>query len=180
MSSEPDHEWSGGIWVEGYALRKIEISQHNLVDATSREILPLGFPNEGCPSPHVWELTAIQSHLYKLHYMKFGKRIALIAPSLFALILSACGVSGGVTRNSEDTGDVTTYQIVTLLPADAIPSIDNPRFYSIAEADLEYSPDELVIGVDFDGDARAYSIEVLSSREIVNDVVNGKPIAVTW
>jgi hypothetical protein len=112
--------------------------------------------------------------------MKLNKRIALTAPVLLVLILSACGVSGSVTRVSEETGEVTTYQIVTLLPADAIQSIDNPRFYSIAEADKEYSPEELVIGVDFDGDARAYSIEVLSSREIVNDVVNGRPIAVTW
>jgi hypothetical protein len=112
--------------------------------------------------------------------MKFGKKIAVTALFILVLILSACGVTRSVTRVSEDTGEVTSYQIVTLLPADAIPSIDNPRFYSIAEADLEYSPDELVIGVDFDGDVRAYSIEVLSSREIVNDVVNGQPIAVTW
>jgi hypothetical protein len=71
-------------------------------------------------------------------------------------------------------------EIVTLLPRDAIPAIDNPVFLSAEEADLQYEPDELVIGVNFDGDARAYSIPKLSSHEIVNDTVGGRKIAVTW
>jgi len=37
-----------------------------------------------------------------------------------------------------------------------------------------------VIGVNYDGDQRAYSIGILSSREVANDVVNGVPIAVTY
>jgi hypothetical protein len=72
------------------------------------------------------------------------------------------------------------YQIITLLPKDAIRSIDDPKFYSVAEADEEYSPGEFIIGVEFDGEARAYSIPLLSSREIVNDTIQGRPIAVTW
>ena len=72
------------------------------------------------------------------------------------------------------------YQIVTLLPPDAIPSIDEPQFYDVNEADLEYHPDELVLGVEFDGDARAYPIGLLVCREIVNDTVRSQPIAVTY
>jgi hypothetical protein len=71
-------------------------------------------------------------------------------------------------------------EIVTLLPRDAIPAIDNPTFISADEADGQYEAEELVIGVNFDGDARAYSIPVLSSHEIVNDTVAGRKIAVTW
>jgi hypothetical protein len=71
-------------------------------------------------------------------------------------------------------------EIVTLLPRDAIPAIDDPTFLSVEEADEQYEPDELVIGVEFDGDARAYSIPLLSSHEIVNDTVGGRKIAVTW
>jgi hypothetical protein len=71
-------------------------------------------------------------------------------------------------------------EIITLLPRDGIPSIDNPTFISAEEADQQYDPDELVIGVQFDGDARAYSIPKLSSHEIVNDTVGGRKIAVTW
>jgi len=72
------------------------------------------------------------------------------------------------------------YTIVTLLPRDGIPAIDNPQFLGPAEADDFYDPDELVIGVEFEGDARAYSVPFLSGHEIVNDTVGGRKIAVTW
>jgi len=74
----------------------------------------------------------------------------------------------------------TDLEIVTLLPRDAIPAIDNPQFLSSQEADEFYEPKELVLGVTFDGDARAYSVPFLSSHEIVNDTVGGEKIAVTW
>ena len=73
-----------------------------------------------------------------------------------------------------------TYEIVTLLPPDAIPSIDNPVFLTAEEADEEYAPQEMVLGVSIDGDHRAYSSSHLDSHEIVNDTVGGRPIAVTW
>jgi hypothetical protein len=72
------------------------------------------------------------------------------------------------------------YEMVTLLPRDAIPAIDDPQFLSAAEANDFYDPDELVIGVVFNGDARAYSVPFLSNHEIVNDTVGGVKIAVTW
>jgi hypothetical protein len=70
--------------------------------------------------------------------------------------------------------------IVTLLPPDAIPAIDNPQFLSAEEADQFYDPQELVMGVSFNGDSRAYSAPFLSNHEIVNDTVGGVKIAVTW
>ena len=72
------------------------------------------------------------------------------------------------------------YELVTLLPRDAIPAIFEPEFLTAEEADSEYDDNEFVIGVEIDGEARAYSVPYLSSREIVNDTVGGKPIAVTW
>jgi hypothetical protein len=66
------------------------------------------------------------------------------------------------------------------LPRDAIPAIDEPQFLTVAEADAIYDPDELVIGVEFNGEARAYSVPLLSNHEIVNDTVGGVKIAVTW
>lgn len=79
-----------------------------------------------------------------------------------------------------DTFDPTDYEIVTLLPFDANPSIDEPRFYDAQEADREYEQYEIVIGVVVDGEARAYPIDLLSRHEIVNDTIAGHPIAVTW
>lgn len=71
-------------------------------------------------------------------------------------------------------------KLVTLLPKDAIRAIDDPQFYPAAAADEEYGPGERVLGVEIDGDARAYPTGLLSAHEIVNDNVGGMPIAVTW
>jgi hypothetical protein len=71
-------------------------------------------------------------------------------------------------------------EIVTLLGFDAIPAILDPVFVEAAVADREMKPTELVLGLSINGDSRAYSIPMLSAHEIVNDVVGGEPVAVTW
>ncbi len=64
-------------------------------------------------------------------------------------------------------------------PKDGIPSIDAPKFVPVAEmADL--GPEEPVIGLSIEGDARAYPLRILTWHEIVNDVVGGVPVAVTY
>lgn len=71
-------------------------------------------------------------------------------------------------------------EIVTLLPPDAIPAIDNPRFITAQEADQQLALSDLVIGVSIDGKHRAYGAAFLSAHEIVNDTLGGRAIAVTW
>ena len=71
-------------------------------------------------------------------------------------------------------------EIVTLLPFDAIPAILEPEFVSVEVADEELEDHNLVLGLSINDDHRAYSIPTLSAHEIVNDVVGGKPVAVTW
>jgi hypothetical protein len=78
------------------------------------------------------------------------------------------------TRNYDDL------DIITLLPPDAIPAIDNPQFLNAQDAESEYAPDELILGVAHNGEAKAYSTGLLSSHEIVNDTIGGAKIAVTW
>lgn len=72
------------------------------------------------------------------------------------------------------------YEITSVLPKDAIPAIFDPDFLPADTANLQYRDTDMVIGVSIDGDHRAYHVAYLSAREIVNDVVGGKPIAVTW
>lgn len=72
------------------------------------------------------------------------------------------------------------FRIITLLPRDAIPAIDNPQYYTVGKADAEYDDEEQVLGVFFEGEARAYSVAKLSRHEIVNDTVGGQAISVTW
>ncbi|MEM6490690.1 MAG: DUF3179 domain-containing protein [Pseudomonadota bacterium] len=64
-------------------------------------------------------------------------------------------------------------------PKDGSPSIDDPVFAPAAAVD-DIGPMEPVIMVDIDGDARAYPFSVLIWHEIVNDVVGGVPVAVTY
>ena len=93
--------------------------------------------------------------------------------------------SDGAIGTSSPSGNASPsneikLNIVTLLGFDGIPSIENPEFVESEVADETYDPDELVLGVEINGDARAYSVPLLSRHEIVNDIVGGKPIAVTW
>lgn len=76
--------------------------------------------------------------------------------------------------------DGRNVEMQTVLSRDAIQSIDNPRFVSVEQANRDYRDSELVMGVEINGDARAYSVPMLSRHEIVNDVVGEQPIAVTW
>ncbi|WP_442488273.1 DUF3179 domain-containing protein [Halomonas litopenaei] len=63
---------------------------------------------------------------------------------------------------------------------DGIPAIDRPRFESAAQADAWLDPGDKVIGYHHDGVARAYPQRILVWHEIVNDVVAGEPISVTY
>ena len=65
-----------------------------------------------------------------------------------------------------------------LLDKDDIKPIYDPSFVSAGEAKL--LGEDHVMGVAINGDVRAYPIGVLRFREMVNDVVGGVPLLVTW
>jgi hypothetical protein len=64
-------------------------------------------------------------------------------------------------------------------PKDGIPSIDAPQFQPVAD-ETDVKPNEPVIGLSINGDARAYPLRILIWHEIVNDTVGGEPVAVTY
>jgi hypothetical protein len=63
-----------------------------------------------------------------------------------------------------------------------LPPISNPSTKRARELAGEVSDDELVLGVEINGEARAYPINQLHwpQREVFNDVLGGRPIAATW
>jgi Protein of unknown function (DUF3179) len=65
-------------------------------------------------------------------------------------------------------------------PPDGIPSIDDPKFISIQEADKYLKDSDLVLGLNINGDVRAYPLQILVWHEIVNDKLGGVPITVTY
>lgn len=75
---------------------------------------------------------------------------------------------------------ITEQDIIPVLDKDAILAILKPTFVAAAEGETDMLGYEQVIGVSINGDNRAYPLVMLSRHEIVNDVVGGKPIAVTF
>lgn len=70
------------------------------------------------------------------------------------------------------------YSWSQLLPRDGIFPVYDPQFAPADQA--PYDKNELVIGVEINGEAKAYAIGPLNGREMVNDVVGGVPVLVTW
>ena len=64
-------------------------------------------------------------------------------------------------------------------PKDGIPSIDNPMFAEIQNSHF-MSDSDTVIGLEINGDAKAYPIFILVWHEIVNDRVGDVPVSVTY
>ncbi|MDP7323961.1 MAG: DUF3179 domain-containing protein [Candidatus Woesearchaeota archaeon] len=65
-------------------------------------------------------------------------------------------------------------------PKDGIPSIDNPKYVTVAEADEWIQDNELVLAMIHKGVKRVYPLQILVWHEIVNDVIAGDPILVTY
>ena len=65
-------------------------------------------------------------------------------------------------------------------PRDGIPALDSPKFVTAAQADRVLRDSDVVLGVEFQGVAKAYPIRILNWHEIVNDEVGRQPALVTW
>lgn len=76
--------------------------------------------------------------------------------------------------------DVEGSPMFRVLPANAIPALDHPEFTSVAEAMGVHEPGEPVIVVAMGDEVRVYSTWMLSAHEVVNDVLGGTPLAVTY
>jgi hypothetical protein len=63
---------------------------------------------------------------------------------------------------------------------DGIPALDEPTFVDVPAAGEWLAPDEAVIVLLLDGEARAYPLQVLMWHEVVNDELRGVPVAVTY
>lgn len=65
-------------------------------------------------------------------------------------------------------------------PKDGIPAIDAPGFVDFAKADAWLHPKEPVITLAIGETARAYPLQILMYHEIVNDILAGVPVSVTF
>ena len=104
--------------------------------------------------------------------LTFGRAIA--AAGLLAALLPAVGPAslalaqqGGQPQNFEQ-----------VIPRGRIASIDQPVFVEAAAAKV--LPESWVLGVMIEGQARAFSLAVLNSHEIVNDSIGDTNYAAVW
>lgn len=70
-------------------------------------------------------------------------------------------------------------RINSILTYDGIRPIYDPLFMPGDGARI-MDANDLVIGLSLNGESRAYPVRTLRSREMVNDVVGGIPVLVTW
>jgi hypothetical protein len=62
---------------------------------------------------------------------------------------------------------------------DCIPSIDDPKYVTVAEA-RHVDDDDIVLALSLKGQHRAWPTRILDQHEIVNDIIAEIPIAITW
>ena len=62
---------------------------------------------------------------------------------------------------------------------DGIPPLDHPTMISSADASYLLD-DDLVFGVEINGDARAYPLRIMGWHEMMNDEIGGVPIALAY
>lgn len=65
-----------------------------------------------------------------------------------------------------------------ILPRGRIAAITNPQFVPANKANI--ADDSWVLGVVIDGEARAYSLNLLNSHEVVNDQIGETAFAAVW
>jgi hypothetical protein len=112
--------------------------------------------------------------------------------SLFVIFLIGCQDTNLVTDKTEAETEVEeTAEGVKYIvdpkkiigggpPKDGIPSIDDPKFVSVEEADRWIKDDELALAIIYKGVERVYPHQIMVWHEIVNDTIAGDPVLITY
>lgn len=63
---------------------------------------------------------------------------------------------------------------------EAIPSIDDPKFISVNKANSLIDGDDLIVGLEVDGEIRGYPHNILRFHEVVNDHTSNTKLGITY
>ena len=115
-----------------------------------------------------------------MHFM--GRSFRWVA--FFSVVMWICFAPRGYaqTKNGFDLSEVSISKKEIVRggpPRDGIPSIDRPKFVAVQKVDY-LKDDDIIIGFVRGDTARAYPTRILIWHEIVNDVIDGDAIAVTY
>ena len=96
------------------------------------------------------------------------------AALLLSLALAGCASSRSTVQ---PTAPATTQNQAA--PAEAPPPLDHAPLIR-AKTATHMMPDELILGVELGGDARAYPLRFLEGHGVANDTINGIPVALAY
>jgi hypothetical protein len=104
-----------------------------------------------------------------------------IAAGLFLFSCSddSTSVDNGGTNSGSEDWSINPNEVVGGGPGiDGIPSLDDPHTEPISESDLDDETE--VVAVRFGEDVAAYPVYILDWHEMVNDVVGGEPVCISY
>ena len=119
----------------------------------------IGRQGDAYPVPDEYEL-------WKINYLRQidGRFGAFLTPAL----------------NGESAIDLTELEWGGVVP-DGIPPLENPGHAPADDPLADYlEDDDRVIGVSINGEHRAYPLRIVNAHELVNDVLGGEPLSLTW
>ena len=114
-----------------------------------------------------------------------------LAPAVFRMVQRPPGDGANVASFQFDTStpfvDLTLIE-PAMLHRDMVPVMTAPTILTMEEIVERNSerktrylvPSDLVIGVEHNGESRAYPLSVLNVHEVVHDELGGEPILVSW
>lgn len=94
--------------------------------------------------------------------------------SLYTLVLYIFTTGYGLFAQDEGLFS----QFKQILPRGGIPAIVNPTYVKAEEASI--GDNTWILGVVINGQARAYSLNLLNHHEIVNDNIDSTSFAAVW
>ncbi|MHA2359516.1 MAG: DUF3179 domain-containing (seleno)protein, partial [Candidatus Thorarchaeota archaeon] len=118
------------------------------------------------------------------------------------LVLVVLGIGGGITILNNQQEDLPPNNPIELefdypinetlltefslniqsggVPPDGIPPIDNPVYIEVDEADQFLEDHDIVFGFIHEGEIFAFPQKILVWHEIVNDIIGGENISITY
>lgn len=125
-----------------------------------------------------------QNSSFKSWFTKMEKKtvVSLGLVWVCTLILMETATQAEPFKNGFDLEKVT--MPVNLIraggpPKDGIPAIDHPKFDSVESATW-LSKTERVLGIEINGESKAYPVSILNWHELVNDSIYDRDIVVTF
>ena len=107
------------------------------------------------------------------------------APAALPGLLAALLVAGAAAAGRDNGFDLSNSILPRAEiqhggpPRDGIPALSDPLLVSPAKAGY-LGPADRVIGIELNGEARAYPVAILNWHEIVNDAIGGRRFAITY